>query len=603
MASNRPDAENMTAAQILAANQAAVAAATGQVEAQQAAARAPLSQAASQAAALAKQVAVGTLRYVGAGRVWVREAELGTVLSKDVPTKTCTVTLQTDAVVAPVTPLHVSYGSGNPVVGKSYPVFVPYTLSREPTIERGPVPDPSHLPWLLAPGGTRWLYRQVNGPPLQRWAWPPPGVGEDWPPETVNDGSVGWLLGGMTDAGQSTSIVTVDFEPSAEKIRGSVNLSHPAGVPLLLKDHCYEYPGMGFESQGRDWRIDPTSVRVGAIANEGTAMVGSDTTDSFLMLPPSIGHNSELVLDAVDECCADNPFFPPIPPPRGCAQNLRYKWVESTFEFVPLRYVGFNDAVNIYAGAFGSMGLRQAVHNTYTVQHMIDPTPDPITILNSYVGGGCHWASSGPIPTVVVFDSTELRIDTFPRTGGESYTQNLAGRFNGFGYEGRQLAFPFGAWGGGAGIVAAIYHDQGIKAAPFPAVSGTNILDDHDVRIWLSVNGIPHDLTIDPTEDHVLIQPTLLAYDYDASTPIVFAIVVNLDADTDSLQKWRGGWQVITGAAGVVAVSRDGKDILGQTRAGQQVYSLDGGDTWANCAQFPASTPTDLGFKFVDQIA
>jgi hypothetical protein len=80
----------------------------------------------------------------------------------------------------------------------------------------------------------------------------------------------------------------------------------------------------------------------------------------------------------------------------------------------------------------------------------------------------------------------------------------------------------------------------------------------------------------------------------------------------DRIARWRpgSGWQVRLAGTTLQALSREGADALALTTAGDPVFTLDGGETWAACPPIPATVAERRGqaprysdLFFVDEIA
>lgn len=170
------DADNAVTLRASDANRATWLA---QVEAALARLRTPTEQAKAYGAALFEQMAAYFRELIG-HEPWAY-TEMGKVLRVNRPSKTCRVRLGSDDLNPAAVPdeRKVSYGFGVPTVGKTYPVHFPTRVTRSGALQAEP--DPEHLPWLKAPGGTEhWLYVHQNpfnlgfdpNHPIRRVKWP-----------------------------------------------------------------------------------------------------------------------------------------------------------------------------------------------------------------------------------------------------------------------------------------------------------------------------------------------------------------------------------------------------------------------------------------------
>lgn len=160
------------------------ATATAEALAQQHALETPLGQAVQAAEGWMLGVD-GIVRDVWSPLPDVRYVDLGKVLTVNRAGGWCTVALTSDT-GAPPPARHVRIGAGTPQVGKTYPVFQPYQMPRDPHVSLLQGPEPAGDPWLHAPGGQKLFYAvghlslypnyEPQGPTLSVMAldWPLP---------------------------------------------------------------------------------------------------------------------------------------------------------------------------------------------------------------------------------------------------------------------------------------------------------------------------------------------------------------------------------------------------------------------------------------------
>lgn len=548
-----------------------------------------------QAAALVRKVAEGTLRFLGPGRVTVRQSELGTVLSKDPTTKTCTVRLQTDAIVPPAAPLRVSYGSGNPVVGKSYPVHVPYILSRDPNAERGWVPDPSHLPWLIAPGLKRWLYGKSRSN-LYRWTWPPPtDLSVDWDPEIVTTGLDGsWrLLGASTPPDEATQIV---FE--------KVNSVGAEGDPQVqaASSTLHHLDAMGFGDEIHSYTLQPsfantgTSIGSGAIANDGVAVAALNIRGQAFPVPDAhVVQRIDYVPDLPQQSCCitigvflscifiDNfkPEFiyadvPQPPVHREMGQGL---WLgdpvpaQGSANFGLLRRVG---------SLFESGGLWEEIQHTNATKKTCH-------------GAGCHII----VGFIITWDTYSCEYSIVNSDGISfwffQYTSSLHYDYGAFGaweYDGT----PAGGWAWTE------------LASPHPHMQSRfdTTLEEQNT-LALKVQGVGCTPS-GPTTLAIGRANNVLAMGLDPETRELIVwfrtLVLHQDSGPDvTFHRWQNGSDSIFVASQFYCTSRDGADALIERSPRSWAFTLDSATSWTNCRAPDKAGTLNIGvFKLIDEL-
>jgi hypothetical protein len=492
----------------------------------------------------------------------------------------------------------VRTGSGRPKIKANYLIHFPYTLTSPPrSLLRGP--KEWDLPWLIAPLATRWLYhKELSQAVMERWAWPPPDIGEEWLPEPVRDDLARGdeLLGAVTPEGEDTQIVVIHGIPTDERVAGSHGLDYVGSYDVVV-----QYPGMGFDDPKPSWTPNPPHNRITACANDATTTVGRDWTDIYFTDAGESHTNVSWVLDEEHTCCLPWPFTVIDPhtgedvTPKGpfCAWSATYKAAVSrdtapaTPGFLPIQ-------INAYRGEGTDLSTGFGTYLNATQQIHQDDAFGVQTFDNSRCAG-CHWLWFVIVPIIVGWDACTIETLSVPTDFISRRVTTYLDR----------AAWPTsmevaGAWGDKA---AYVFND--VKYAHTNPVwwDAWNAID---LRFYLRGDYGAQDVT--PPFFHgetSEFEVTLMAPLNDESEPPNMILIGDWRSNEGERRAYRweqGAWTMLPGVDFVWAMSLDAMDLLASAPDGTQIYSLDSGQTWTPCPKLfnPSHVRRAGAVKFID---
>jgi len=483
-------------------------------------------------------------------------------------------------------------------------------------------PSSGALPWIKVPGNKRWLYQKVYGKTkLVRWEWPPPVRGSgDWVREevaTVMKDSV--LLGGMTRLDHPTDIVLRDDNNDTKVLmQGAARETPPPNPSIYEAPRCrlIIVPVMGLLEPLTPYVLNPNTAQVDAISNDGTSIIGHDIRyerRSGGNLGGSGIDSFESVLSA--SCCMTNP----ITNQQDCLQQYNSQPIIGSHTPPPVIYTLLKGAHFLF-GQGVSLNQEDWVF-PFTVSLLQSPGGVTDYAYSWTSVGSCEYFLVGGLPVFLRWSSVTNELRHVFLAGAPSEGSYMLGTVLNVGAPRTIFALQAGVWGSDEEdeIVSrawvysiqdqSTYFQQPTPTHPHPEDSLPSVKVSN-------FNYCVRGIQCNPSTETRLgkdVYPRALAMDDDKDL-IVWgdSHTVTLNGPEYTGWKWTAkspGWEKKSQAGQIIAVSRDGKDILSIKYTDWDtvnwIASDDEGESWEQVASPVSLTnPGDdiEGFMFIDEI-